>query len=199
MTAIEIIDRDDGSSRAQRWSHALTLFVAGLALLYGLNLRAGTINATTSYTNVQAGIRANYPQNWLVDEEGDYVVRVRDMTRIGFKTTITIAVRPVSPEMTETNVLNTLNITRPQTLAAYNPLSIEDTTLPDDSPAKAMTYTYVAGETNPFLESISVVVLGYDILTIKGGQAIVITFRADALTFDRDFAVFDRFLENLEF
>ena len=199
MTYVEIIDRDDGASRAQRWSHVLTLFIAVLALLYGLNLRAATLNATTSYANVQAGIRANYPQNWLLDEQGDYVFRVRDMTRIGFKTTITIAVRPVSSEMTEGNVLDTLNITRPETLAAYNSLSIEDTTLPDDTPAVAMTYTYVAGETNPFLESIPVVVLGYDILTIKGGQAIVITFRADSLTYDRDVAIFNRFLGSLEF
>ena len=199
MSLIEITGQEEEFTRAQRWSHALTLIVGLLTLLYGVNLRANALNATVEYVNVRAGIRAHYPRHWLLDEVGDYVFRVRDMGRIGFKTTISITVRPVGTNMTERNVLDTLNIIRPRTLATYSILSIGDYTLPDESLATVMTYTYVAVETNPFLESVPVVVVGQDILTLRGGQAIVITFRADSLTFDQDLAIFNRFLENLEF
>jgi hypothetical protein len=199
MTSVKIVGQDEGFSRQQRWSHALTLLVGGLALLYGLNMRAATVNATEVYTNVQAGIRVSYPKTWLLDEGGDHVFRVRDMSRIGFKTTLSISMRPVGPGMTESNVLDGLNITRPQTLATYGILSETPYTLPDDSVATALNYTFVEVENNPFLESVPVVVLGRDILTIKGGQAIIITFRADSITFDQDIAIFNRFLESLEF
>ena len=199
MTLVEITGQDEGFSRQQRWSHALTLLVGVLVFLYGLNMRDAALNATEIYTNVQAGIRVDFPKTWLLDEGGDYVFRVRDMSRIGFKTTISITVRPVGAGMTGSNVLDGLNITRPQTLATYGILSTEDYTLPDDSPATAMNYTYVEVENNPFLDSVPVVVLGQDILTIKGGQAIIITFRADSQTFDQDIAIFNRFLESLKF
>lgn len=199
MALVEITGQEEAFTRAQRWSHVLTLLVGGLILFYGLNMRAASLDATEIYANVQAGIQANYPKSWLIDEEGDYVFRVRDMSRIGFKTTISISVRPVGTGMTESNILDGLNITRPQTLATYGILNTDDYTLPDDSPATVMNYTYVAVESNPFLESVPVVVLGQDILTIKGGQAIIITFRADSLTFDQDIAVFHHFLESLEF
>lgn len=199
MEFVEVAGRDEEATRSQRWSQALTVILAVLALAYGINARAGVLGAATTYTNVRAGIQAEYPQTWLLDETGDYVFRVRDMSRIGFKTTILVMVRPVGTEMTARNVLDGLNIIRPQTLATYGILSIEDTLLPDDIPAVVMNYTYVDVETNPFLESVPVVVLGQDVLTIKGGQAIIVTFHADSLTFDRDVAIFERFLRMLKF
>ena len=197
--SLEIIGGRDTLTRQQRWSHLLTVILAGIMLFYGWNLRSGWLNATTNYTNVQAGIVAEYPQNWLLDEDGNYVFRVRDMVQLGFKTTIQVAVSPVNENMTERNVLDTLNITRPNLLATYNVLSIETITLPDETPATMMNYTYVDIEPNPFLESVPIVVTGRDILAIKGGQAIIITFRSDALQFDEQLQIFEVFLDNLEF
>lgn len=199
MTVVEVLSDAMPSNRQQRWGHYLTLVVGVLALLYGLNMRSSALNATVIYNNVQAGIRAEYPRNWLLDEDGDYVFQVRDMSRVGYKTTIRVATRPVSASMTERNVLDSLNITRPLNLSTYTPLSFEATTLPDESPGTAMTYSFVETETNPFLASLPVVVSGLDILTIRGGQALIITFRADAATFDEDVAVFNRFLRSLDF
>ncbi|GAB4519099.1 MAG: hypothetical protein OHK0046_27620 [Anaerolineae bacterium] len=199
MTLVEINDYGDAPTFRQRWSHLLTLILAGLMLFYGLNLRSGLINAATPYTNVRAGITVNYPLNWLIDEEGDYVFRVRDMSRVGFKTTIQVETRPIGPQTTAQNVLNTLNINRPQTLEAYNPIATSEITLPDESPGTVLDYTFVARDPNPFLESVQVVVLGRDILTIRGSQAIIITFRTDAATFDTDVAIFERFLDSLRF
>ena len=199
MGYIEITGREEEVTRQQRWSHLLTVIVGVMVLLYGVNLRANTLNATAVYNNVQVGIHAPYPANWLLDEDGDYIFRVRDIARIGYKTNIIMAVLPVSPDMTERNVLDTLNITRPQTLATYHILATESYTLPDDSSGMAMSYTFVEVETNPFLESVPTVVSGLDILTIKGGQAIIITFRADALTYNEDIAIFNHFLNMIEF
>lgn len=199
MALIEITEQGEGLTLQQRWSHIFTVGVALLALLYGLNLRASTLNATAVYTNVEAGIRVNYPQNWLIDEEGDYIFRVRDMTRIGFKTTIRLETLAVGPTTTERNVRDTLNINRPLTLDTYNVLNVSDYVLPDENEASLMTYTFVDTDTNPFLESVPTVVIGQDVITIQGGQAIIISFLADASTFDNDLTIFNNFLNSLEF
>jgi hypothetical protein len=199
MSLIEITGREEEYRRQYRLGNVLTIAVAVIALLYGLNMRAGIVNATTTYTDVQAGIEVAYPLNWLIDTDGDYVFRVRDMTRIGYKTTMQIELRPVGPDMTARNVLDALTMTRAEQLSAYDTFPIEAYTLPDETEATAMRYTFVDTEANPFLESVPVVVSGLDILAVRGGQAIIITFRADARTFDDDLAIFNRMLANLEF
>lgn len=199
MGLIEITGREQETKREYSLGHYLTMIVAVLMLLYGINLRSSVLGATTPYVNVQAGIEVSYPANWLIDFEGDYVFRVRDMQRIGYKTTIQINVRPIGPDVSERNVLDALNITRPNQLSTYNPLAIEPYLLPDETPATAMTYTFVDTEPNPFLEGVPTVVTGQDILTLRGGQAIIITFRADSSTFDEDIQVFNRMLASLEF
>lgn len=199
MSLVEIVGQHIELSRQQRWSHLLTLAIAALAMLYGIHMRDSVLNATTTYTNVQAGIRAHYPQNWLIDEAGDYVFRVRDMMRVGYKTTIMVQTIPVGPNASARTVFDTLNINRPQTLLGYKPISREDIILPDDSPAVVLDYVLVDVETNPFLESLHTIVQGRDILTIRRGQAILITFRADAQSFSEEVAIFNRFLNSLEF
>lgn len=202
MASQIIIDSVKQSERLtfrQRWSHYIAVLYCLLAIFIGLNLRDAALTATVAYINRQAGIRAQYPANWLIDESGDYVFRVRDLSRIGFKTTIQVATRPISPLTATRNVLDAINLNRAQTLAAYEVLSEELYTLPNDVAATAVTYTFVDTQDNPFLQGIPVVVQGLDILTIRGGQALVITFLADASAFDRIRPVFDQFLDNLEF
>lgn len=202
MTGWELIGaavQPENLTFRQRWSHYIAVLYCLVAILIGLNLRDAALTATISYTNSQAGIRAQYPANWLIDESGDYIFRVRDLSRPGFKTTIQVATRPVSALTSTRNVLDALNLSRAQTLAAYEVLSEEFYALPNDVSATAMTYTFVDTQDNPFLQGIPVVVQGLDILTIRGGQALVITFLADASAFDRVKPVFDQFLDNLEF
>lgn len=183
----------------QRWSHYLAVIFSVVGVVIGLNLRDAALNATTLYVNSQAGISAAYPANWLIDESGSYVFRVRDVARAGFNTTIQVATRPVSPVTSTRNVLDDLNLNRAQTLAAYEVLAEESFTLPDDVAATAMSYTFVETQDNPFLQGIPVVVQGLDILTLRGGQALIITFLADAADFDQLRPVFEQFISNLEF
>ncbi|GAB4310816.1 MAG: hypothetical protein Kow00117_04200 [Phototrophicales bacterium] len=196
---IEIRGTEEATSRQYRLGHFLTLSVAILAFLYGLNIRANITTATTPYTDVRAGIRVRYPRNWLIDIDGDYVFRVRDMTQIGFKTTIQVSLRPMSADMTEQNVLNTLHIARAESLFAYDPQSTAPYLLPDNLPATAMTYTYIERDPNPFLESASYNVTGLDILINTGSQVLIVTFRTDSNRFNDDLPIFEQFLASLEF
>jgi hypothetical protein len=184
----------------QRWNHYLVLLFGVVAFLIGINLRDSALNATTIYTNAQAGIQAAYPQNWLIDESGDYVFRVRDMAQIGFKTTIQVSARPVGGAASTRSLLDALTLNRSQILAAYKVLSVIDPfVLSNEQQGTAMSYTYAAIESDPFLQSIPVVVRGLDILTVRRGQAIIITFLSDASRYDENYPIFERFLASMEF
>jgi hypothetical protein len=62
-----------------------------------------------------------------------------------------------------------------------------------------MSYTYVSGDPNPFLQSVPTVVEGLDILTIKRGQAVIVTFLSEAPAYEQNLPLFNQFLSNLEF
>lgn len=201
MTVIEFGASQPELTARQRWSHYFALLFGVVSLVIAVNLRDSTLNATSTYTNSEAGITAEYPQNWLIDEApGEYIFRVRDSSQTGFKTTFRVAVIPISASTTARSILDALSLNRAPTLAAYTVLSSgEPFTLPDDTEATMMTYAFVATETNPFLETVPVVVEGLDILTISRGQAIVITFQSDSRTYEQNYPAFDQFLRNLKF
>jgi hypothetical protein len=198
--AIELSSVSPELTFRQRWNHYLVLLFSVIALLIGLNLRDSTLNATTLYTNAQAGVRASYPQNWLIDESGDYVFRVRDTTQIGFKTTIQVSVRPVGGATSARSLLDALTLNRSQILAAYKVLTVIDPfVLSSEQQGMGMSYTYADFESDPFLQSVPIVVRGLDVLTIKRGQAIIITFLSDAGRYDKNYPIFEQFLASLEF
>jgi len=199
MGLIEITDAPQEASLQQRWSHALALIAAGLLLLFGLNRQANALSATTPYQNVRAGISAVYPQNWLLDEDGDYVFRVRDMSQTGFKTTMLIETRPLGSQTRVRDILNTININRPLSFVAYDVLSEEQTTFGEDTQAVVLDYTFVSTEANPFLESIPTPIIGRDILTVRGNQVIILRFLSDASTFESNLHFFEQFVGSVEF
>jgi len=198
MAVIEIGGEPGGITQRQRYSHYFVLVYAVIAFIIGINLRDATLYATVPYADTEVGIRAFYPQNWLLDTEGDAVLRVRDMAQTGYKTTIQVTVLPVTINMRARNILDNLIITRSQTLSEFGVLSLETTTL-RDLPVTAMTYTFASGEINPFLESLPRIVQGYDILVIQGGQAVVITLLSDTENYAQTLPIFERFLDDLEF
>ncbi|MFQ3565416.1 MAG: hypothetical protein SNJ59_00310 [Aggregatilineales bacterium] len=201
MAVIEITEPRPELTQRQRWSHYFVLLFALLSLLIGINLRDNTLFATVLYVNPAAGIRAFYPESWLLDSDGPYVFRVRDMSQIGFKTTIQVSTLPVTLNTTPRNLLDNLILSRSQTLSAFSVLSRgEPYPLPDDVIATSMRYIFVDDTTSdPFLERIPVVVEGIDVLTIQGGQAIVLTFLADSATYDTQFPIFQRFVNDFNF
>jgi len=183
----------------QRWAHYLTVFVALSLIIGGLALRSQIQSAVTRYVDTRIGIEAAYPANWLIETNVDDVAfRVRNMALAGYKSNIQITVRPVSGETTERNIGDQLALERSLVLTDYRVISVEDFDL-NGQRAQAITYTYASQESSPFLQGIPIVVEGLDILLIQREQAIVITFRAQAESFESERHYFDRFLQNLEF
>jgi hypothetical protein len=201
MSQVEFIGFDEPRiTTSQQWSQYLTIAWGGVALLIVLNVRGAVLSATSTYVNNEVGIVASYPEAWLLDEIGaDYVFRVRDMQRLGFKTTFQVSLRPVSAETSPRTVVDTLAMQRAQTLAAYTILSTQPFPLSEDPDAQQITYTYVDTATNPFLESIPTVVVGIDIVAISGGQTIVMTLLSDAESLEINRERFSAFVDQLEF
>lgn len=199
MEVIEIISESEGLSLRQRWANVFTILVSILLLLFGLNLRNQVLNATVYYQSPQAGVSAYYPETWLLDNAGDYVFRVRDMSRSGFKTTFQVAVRPVGDDAVERNIADRLTLDRLQIFTDYRVQPLLSYRLSDGTEAQAMFYTFTFSDASPFLEGVPSVVEGLDILTIRGGQAIIISYRADSQVFDEELPRFENFLRQLEF
>ena len=183
----------------QRWSIAFSyiLVCAGLAL--GVNLRDSALRQASVYSNVEAGIRASYPARWLLDEAGEgFVFRVRDMAYRGFKTVIEVSAVPVGADSAARNLLDQLSLQRAQLLIDYTVLGYDVYRMPDDTDATSMSYAFVARDASPFLEGVSSLVNGLDILTIRRGQALIISFRADAQVYARELDTLAWFIQNLE-
>jgi hypothetical protein len=168
-------------------------------MLFGLNLRNQILSATSFYASPQSGVSAYYPQNWLLDTTGNYVFRVRDMSRTGFKTTFQVSVRVVGGDALERNVADRLTLDRLQSLTDYRVQPLIPYPLTNGRMGQAMYYTFTASESIPFLQTVPTVVRGLDILTIRGGQAIIISYRADAANFEDELPRFEDFVRQLEF
>ncbi len=199
--AVSVIDTNSNQlTFRQRWNHYLVIITALLGLFAAANLRDNALYAVTPYINTTAGISALYPRNWLIDTTGDYIFRVQNASRVGFKTTIQVAVQAISSNTTTRNLVDALTLNRSQLLAAYRPLPADNAfTLPDGTQATSVNYTYAAINADPFLDTTPIVVRGVDILSIKRGQAVIITFLADSNSYEEDYRIFERFLNTLEF
>lgn len=186
-------------SPRQRWSIAFTYMLIILGLALGLNQRDSTLNLASEYSNLEAGISAKYPARWLLEETGAYIFRVRDMAHRGFNTVIEVSAAPVGSDTSERNILDQLTLQRAQVLTDYTVLAYDEFRLADDSPAISMSYSFVSRDSNPFLEGVSSIVYGLDILTVRRGQALIIAFRADADIYLRELETLRWFVQNLEF
>ena len=196
---------DTGSAAAnlltprQRWSMVFSFLLIGVGLIAGINLRDSSLSQSLIYSNVEAGITARYPFRWLLDEGEDYIFRVEDTALLGFNTLIQVSTLPVGPDTTERNLLDRLTLRRSQTLIDYTVLGYDIYVLPDETSAVTMSYSFVSRDSSPFLEGVSSIVAGLDVLTISRGQAVIISFRADASIFQRELATLDRFIQSLEY
>ncbi len=187
----------------QRWANYITIFVALIGLAGGLILRNSYENSTQRYENSEVGIAVRYPSNWLLDESpagtrSDYIVRMQDPIAVPFKTTLQISLLAVGPDAHLSDIPDLLNLTRASSFATYRPLPVTPVVLPNGSQGIQMNYAYVATETNPALQSVPIVVQAEDVIVLRGTQAFVITYRADAQSFAANLHYFDSFLRSVE-
>lgn len=201
MSILSQFSTRDTLTRNQRLGHFFTLFFSAVGLLIGLNVRDSLLYETVEYFDPAAGIRIQYPVGWLIDTNAeDYLFRAQDVSHIGYRTTLQIATIPVSSDMTARNVFENLSNRRSVRQSNYRRLVMQlDYVLPNGETASLMEYRFVDDETNPFQQSFPDIVYGRDILVIRRGQGILITFLADVTTYQSDLLIFDRFLSSLAF
>jgi hypothetical protein len=199
-TIIDLSAQTEELTQRQRWSHYFVLIFAVIGLLIGINLRDSTLNARISYSDLEAGIRASYPNRWLVDTSGEYIFRVSNVVQTGFSTSIAVDLQPISISTTSRNFLDSISLNRSQTLTGYRILEIDNLyALPDGRMATAMSYTFVTTETNPFLNAVPVIVEGLDIIDLREGQALIVSFLSDASYFDQNLVILEQFLVDLRY
>lgn len=193
----------DNITFAQRWASYLTLGLMLGMFALGVNFRDSILYRTTFYRDTVTGISASYPVNWLRDTSGDYVFRVRDMQYRGYKTTFQVSLISIGRDVSSRNIADRLALSRAQTLTDYRVVSVEpfarNLAGARDEPTQSVLYTFVERDRSPFLEGLSSVVVGLDIIQTSGNQAIIVTFRADRENYDQQYPLFERFLLSLAF
>lgn len=180
--------------------NSLLAIVVTVALLgWGWLQRNSTINATIPFQDDINGIRAQIPVNWLLTEGGSSTIfSVQDPGARPFKTTLQISIRAVGPDATPRNVVDLLKLQGPLELPNYRSFGEETFQLGEDE-ALRISYVYVDNESNPFLASTPVVIQGEDVVVLRGNQALIITFRDAASTFEANYFYFENFLRTLEY
>jgi len=188
----------DPAARRVRFAHYFTLAYCLLAITIALILRDTALFATTEFRNNEVGVIAYYPANWLLDTSTS-VLRATDTARSGFKTVIEVQVLPFAPRMSARNVIDSLTLARQGSQQDYHNLASREIMLRNQDVAIINEYQYVYAPNDPFLQTLSTTVVGRDVLVIRRNQAILITFQTDARTLEEDLAIFDRFLDSLEY
>ena len=191
-------DAADAPTPRQRWSQLFGALCIAVCLGIGVNLRDSSLSQYRVYSNIEAGIAARYPFRWLLDEGEGYVFRARDTARRGFHTVIEVSALPVGRDTTERNLLDRLTLRRAQSLIDYTVLGYDIYILPDETAAVSMAYSFVSRDASPFLVGVSSIVAGLDILSIRRGQAVIVSFRADASIYERELATLRWFMDHLE-
>ena len=182
----------------QRWNSYLAITMVFVMLFLGLSMRAGNLNATQEFEDLEAGVRVQVPLGWLLDNDSnDYVVRVQDPDALPFKTLLQISVMTVGPDATPNMVLDILNIQRARRLSNYQEISRLDTSLRDDT-AKRMAYAYTEFERNPFQSSVPLVIQGVDVVVLRPGEAVIITYREERVAFGTNVYRFENLLATVE-
>jgi hypothetical protein len=185
-------------SRNDRFSAILVVIVAVTAISLGLVIRQRNTSQVWQYVSREAGIEALYPAGWLADEEGSYLVRLRDPKARPFKTQITITILPASSTSSVRNVLDSLTIQRSVDLPAYRVLNITERTTGGLNFTE-MDFAFVNADPNPFAQILPVVVLGTDLVIIDGDRAIVATFMDEQSTYPENLSTFQRFFASLRY
>ncbi|MCC6904475.1 MAG: hypothetical protein IT326_01450 [Anaerolineae bacterium] len=166
--------------------------------MLGLILQQTSVTQTWRYISRTAGLEANYPAGWLVDETGPYVARLRSPGNRPFKTQYLITTVPAGGQTSVRNVLDSLTLQRSVSLSAYRVLSVEEVST-GGSTFTRMKFAFVDADPNPFIQRLPVVVLGMDVVIIDGNRAIILTYMADQDTYDSGLAAFERFLGSLTY
>lgn len=199
MSYIELDERQRGLTRSQTINSVVIAIVAVGLLFLGYLMRNSAISASTLFEDEASGVRALIPAGWLINQESpEAILTAEDPGATPFKTFLSIRLLPVGAEATPRNVVDTLTLQRSSSLSTYRVLSLEPLLLGEDQ-ALEMTYAYVQADNNPFLSTVPLVVQGRDVVVLRSGQAVIITYREERSRFDANEYLFENFLATVEF
>lgn len=187
-------------SAIQRWASLLVIVITVGGVIGGFVLRTRIIDAVRRYDNPENGIIAQVPTGWILQENtGEFVFRVQDALAIPFKTAIQVSLTPVGPDGLVADVINNLLINRAVQYTTFRELARTPIQLPNGVQGQEVIYAYANVEINPFLQSEPLIVRALDVVVLRPGQALIITYEADANNFEANRRYFDNFLATLQF
>jgi hypothetical protein len=196
---IRIVEDRPELTLRQRWNSYLAILIAVVGVILGFVYRANIVDATYPFINRQVGITARYPARWLLEERDSRVVfRAVDPTARPFKTALQITLIPIGEGATAAGILNLLNMDRAARLPAYRSFIPEDADVGGQRGTQ-MFYAYASVGADPFLDDLPITVRAIDIVLLRPGQAVVITYEDDANAFERNRHYFEAFLRSIAF
>ena len=201
MTNIASNDRQistGDTTRNDRFAGLLAIVISLAAIGLGIVILERSKSETWIYENREAGIDGRYPAQWLVNEQGDYIVQIRDPRATPFKTQYILRALPLSQDDTIRNVLDNLTLQRSTSLSGYRVLDIEERNQ-GNRQITEMSFVFVDTDPNPYIERLPIIVLGLDRVIQDGDRAIVVTFMSAKESFNANLPDFEQFMATLEF
>ena len=188
------------SFRRQLVSDSLMWALLVLVISAAIFLRQQTLFASREFVDESAGIRLDYPANWLLEGSENAIFRVVDVANPLYETTMQIRVIPVRtlPPVSGYTVLYSLSIDYAGVLANFRTLDFPTLSFGAYENVRGMSYIFVSSGSNPLIQQDVVVVRGLDLVLIQRGQSFVISYRAAADEYEVQLPFFQRLTESLE-
>jgi hypothetical protein len=185
------------ASLGDRFAEFAVLLLAIVALAAGWALKTAVENRSQPFSSGK--ISAQTPVGWLTfNPGGNEVLHVSDRTAAGFGTTYLIEQEAVPAGTEPGQMVAMLTLRRGTSLTGYRVLS-QQSVLVQGRKALEIDYVYVESAANLSRAVLPAVVKGKDYVFVNGGQALIVSYRAEQSVFDTDLARFYRFLVSVKF
>jgi hypothetical protein len=184
-------------SLGDRFAELSVVLLTLVALALGWLLMSGVENRSQAF--MSGNITARPPAGWLaLNPGGNEILHVTDRTASGFGTTYLIQEQVFPADSQAGQIVGLLTLERGNSLTGYRVLRQQEV-LVQGRKAVQIEYVYVESAANMNHAVIPAVVRGLDYVFVKGGQAVIVTYRADQSVFDADLGRFYRFLVSVRF
>jgi hypothetical protein len=184
-------------SLGDRFAELAVILLTLVALAGGWWLKTAVENRSLPFTN--GTISAKPPAGWLASTPGgNEILHITDRTPSGFGTTYLIQTEAVPADSQPGQVVSLLTLDHANNLTAFRVLNQQDV-LVQGRKATQIDYVYVESSANITHAVIPAVVRGRDFVFVNGGQAVIVTYRAEQSVFAADLGRFYRFLVSVKF
>ena len=184
-------------SLGDRFAELSVVLLTLVILAAGWLLKSSVENRSLAFKSGK--ITAQTPAGWLnLKPNGNEVLHATDRTASGFGTTYLIQTEAVPADAQPGQIVGLLTLARGNSLTSYRVLDQQEV-LVQGRKATQIDYVYVESAANLNHAVIPAVVRGLDYVFVNGGQAVVVSYRADQSVFDIDLGRFYRFLVSVKF